>query len=124
MSKHIFSKIAKIGEEVREAEAIKVDLAAFSAADFLVGMTQDAQRTYQKSVQYAKEMEQFLKQSRVLNSEAEGLLTAIEKELDSFEADGRKLGIDVKSSPIYKNALDQLSLLNTAVKMTDRFKNL
>ena len=29
MSKHIFSKIAKIGEEVRSAEAIKVELNAF-----------------------------------------------------------------------------------------------
>ena len=122
MSKQIFSKIAKIGEEVRSITT--VDLAAFDAANFLVAMTQDSQRTYQKSVQYAKEMEQFLKQSRVLNSEAEGLLTAIEKELDSFEADGKKLGIDVKSSPIYKNAVAQLSQLNTAVKMTDRFKSL
>ena len=122
MSKQIFAQVAKIGEEVRSI--IKVDLAAFDAANFLVAMTEDSQRTYQKSVQYAKEMEQFLKQSRVLNSEAEGLLTAIEKELDSFEADGKKLGIDVKSSPIYKNAVAQLSLLNTAVKMTDRFKSL
>ena len=109
---------------MNEMQSRKVELAGFTSADFLVGLAQDAKQTYQKSVQYAKDMEQFLKKSRVLNAEANGLISAILEELDAFEAEGRKLGVDVTSSPIYKNAKNELGPLNNAEKMTARFKNL
>ena len=109
---------------MNEMQSRKVELATITSADFLINFTQDAKRTYQKSVQYAKEMEQFLKKSRVLNAEANGLISAILEELDAFEAEGRKIGVDVTSSPIYKNAKEELGPLNNAEKMTARFKNL
>jgi len=109
---------------MNEMNSRKVELAAFTSADFLTRLAQDAKQTYQKSVQYAKDMEQFLKKSRVLNAEANGLISAILEELDAFEAEGRKLGVDVTSSPIYKNAKNELGPLNNAEKMTARFKNL
>ena len=85
MSKHIFSKIAKIGEEVRSGQSIKVELS----------MIQDADALYSKITQGAKaqvsvllKVEQELKSLEAVAKQ----LQQMERKLESMEKD---LGIDL-----------------------------
>lgn len=86
MSKHIFSKIAKIGEEVRSAEAIKVEL---NALQDLKQANVDLLSVMNK----AKSIVAELKKLSAIKDEADKILV----DLTAEEKSAIKIGYEYKS---------------------------
>ena len=108
MSKHIFSKIAKIGEEVRSAQPMKVELALT-----------DNLAAYAKGVsKYKSEGDGLIKRAELLMSELKETKSALYKwaevgnstaddvayTLVKFEKACKELGIDPNSNADFKAA--------------------
>jgi hypothetical protein len=108
MSKHIFSKIAKIGEEVRSAQPMKVELALT-----------DNLAAYAKGVsKYKSEGDGLIKRAERLMSELKETKSALYKwaevgnsiaddvasDLVKFEKASKELGIDPNSNADFKAA--------------------
>lgn len=93
MSKHIFSKIAKIGEEVRHVETLKVDLALI---DDVKSVINQAESLMQEIDNDGKE---FLRLEQVINTKGNLLVTKIYDSLDSsvnkLERSSKELGISI-----------------------------
>ena len=110
MSKQIFSKIAKIGEEMRATEAIKVDLAANPAqilnnVKALDGSLRQAESKMDKAYQ------EYINAVKA----AEKQLEDFDFELSTLQADARKLGIEVSAIPNWKEAMDNVIRVGKAV---------
>jgi hypothetical protein len=104
MSKHIFSKIAKIGEEVREVESMKVDLAANPAQTLskIKALDDNLRQAESKMDKAYQEYIAFVKQ-------AEKQIDDFDSELSFLQADARKLGIDANVIPNWKEAIDNMN---------------
>jgi len=101
--KQVFSKIAKIGEEVREAEVVKVDLAAnpsqiLNKVKELDNSLRQAESKMNKAYQ---EYISFVKQ-------ADKQLDDFDFELSSLQADARRLGVEANTIPNWKEAMDNV----------------
>jgi uncharacterized protein YoxC len=116
MSKHIFSKIAKVGEEVRAAKTIKVEFAVID----------DLKKSYtalEKSVDYIDGAHQksLQKINMVLADSKQKIATAIDdfeiallklqelaapvkSQSNNFVKAAKELGMNPDDSPIYKEA--------------------
>jgi len=99
MSKQIFSKIAKIGEEVR---AMKVELATATELDNLTGNLRD-------KIKQIDQLNADVKQALSLINKAVNLISTVEssqdligKELSSFRVDAKKLGLMADEIPQWK----------------------
>jgi hypothetical protein len=101
--KHIFSKIAKIGEEVRAAEPMKVEFALMDDLDKLSNNVKQITLDHRSIVMQFQDAVQKLKtsyQGKVQQSI--DLLTAMQ----NAEKMARDLGVDVNLSK-YKTILDE-----------------
>jgi hypothetical protein len=116
-TKSVYNKLFK--EEATELASHEVNLASL---DMVKAMTQDSLSLYKRGQEYAKEMEAFIKKSRVLNAEADALSKGLEKELNEFEKQAKDLGLNVSTLPEFKKAVDSLGPLDNIFKMTQRFK--
>jgi hypothetical protein len=102
MSKQIFSKIAKIGEEVRAAEAIKVEFALMDDLDKLSNNVKQIAFDHRSDVMQFQEAVQKLKTSyKGKVQQSVDLLTAI-RNAEKMASD---LGVDINLSK-YKTILD------------------
>jgi mevalonate kinase len=93
MSKHIFSKIAKIGEEVRQAETVKVELALIDDVKSVINQAESLMQ------EIDKDGKEFLKLEQVIQSKGNLLVTKIYDSLDSsvskLDRSSKELGISI-----------------------------
>jgi hypothetical protein len=101
MSKQIFSKIAKIGEESR---TMKVELAANPAQTLsnIKALDDKLRQAESKMSKAYQEYIAFIKQ-------AEKQIDDFDSELSFLQADARKLGIDANVIPNWKEAVDNMN---------------
>jgi hypothetical protein len=101
MSKQIFSKIAKIGEEAR---TMKVELAANPAQTLsnIKALDDKLRQAESKMSKAYQEYIAFIKQ-------AEKQIDDFDSELSFLQADARKLGIDANVIPNWKEAVDNMN---------------
>jgi len=101
MSKHIFAKIAKIGEEAR---TMKVELAANPAQTLsnIKALDDKLRQAESKMSKAYQEYIAFIKQ-------AEKQIDDFDSELSFLQADARKLGIDANVIPNWKEAVDNMN---------------
>jgi hypothetical protein len=101
MSKQIFSKIAKIGEEAR---TMKVELAANPAKTLsnIKALDDKLRQAESKMSKAYQEYIAFIKQ-------AEKQIDDFDSELSFLQADARKLGIDANVIPNWKEAVDNMN---------------
>lgn len=108
--KQVFAKIAKIGEEVRAAEAMKVELAA-NPTQILnkVKALDDSLRQAESKMD--KAYQEYINAVKA----AEKQLEDFDFELSTLQADARKLGIEVNAIPNWKEAMDNVIRVGKAV---------
>jgi hypothetical protein len=114
MSKQIFSKIAKIGEEVRSAEAIKVDLAITDdvnqAAYLLDGYANDM-RLLKKS------MQADMRRLEGIQNDGIEMFRSLNSLQNELKSKFKELGLDASQAPQYKAAEKALTLWADANSM-------
>ena len=96
MSKQIFSKIAKIGEEVRAAEVIKVELSIKDDFEAAFESAVDAQSEAAGEVSLIRK--QIEKVESSLNA-ARTKYVETNKIGNKFESAAKELGLDISSTP-------------------------
>lgn len=122
--KQVFAKIAKIGEEVRSAEPMKVEFDAVS----------DSRKYLEKTKDIVSKIDSLDAEFNKLTSDARKLLNAaikvhserakleddmfrVVKEFssayDNYEAKAKELGFDIKQTPLFKAYEDASSLALT-----------
>jgi hypothetical protein len=118
MSKQIFSKIAKIGEEVRSAESIKVE---FATVQKLSTMTDEVEKAYNKfNTDYTK----LQSAVKPVVSSGEALLSltgSIKNEYSILAADFKKIGLNINDYDEGKrynrlNAIDQEGTIEDMIR--------
>ena len=114
MSKHIFSKIAKIGEEIRSAEIVKVDLA----------ITDDVNQTaylldaYANDMQILKKsMQQDMRKLEEIQKDGIEMFRSLNSLQNQLESKFKELGLDASQSPQYKAAEKALAIWSDANSM-------
>jgi hypothetical protein len=126
--KHIFSKIAKIGEEVRSAEPMKVELASSMLASLLAGLKAQDENLRQQAdllTKYTSDL-QILKsktdeQIRVANStisNAEAVIDEAQKAKNEIRQQASELGVNVNDIPMYKELLDREQKIKSNLERT------
>jgi hypothetical protein len=114
MSKQIFSKIAKIGEEVRSAEAIKVDLAITDdvnqAAYLLDGYANDM-RLLKKS------MQEDMRRLEGIQGDGIEMFRSLSSLQNELKSKFKEIGLDAAQSPQFKAAEKALTLWADANSM-------
>ena len=118
MSKHIFSKIAKIGEEVRKAEAVKLELATVQK---LSTMTDEVEKAYNK---FNNDYTKLQSAVKPVVSSGETLLTltgSIKNEYSILAADFKKIGLNINDYDEGKkynrlNAIDQEGTIEDMIR--------
>jgi hypothetical protein len=126
--KHIFSKIAKIGEEVRSAELMKVELASSMLASLLAGLKAQDENLRQQAdllTKYTSDL-QILKsktdeQIRVANStisNAEAVIDEAQKAKNEIRQQASELGVNVNDIPMYKELLDREQKIKSNLERT------
>jgi len=113
MSKQIFSKIAKIGEEVR---TIKVEFASSAITQLIAGLkaqSENLDRASANSTKYLSDLDILKKkateQVSVANkiiSNAELLIADAFKVKQQLNQQASELGVNVNDIPIYKELID------------------
>ena len=106
MSKQIFSKIAKIGEEVRESEAIKVELALVNdivdASNNLIDVANEA-------LGLKKSMKTDMRRLEGYQSDGVELFRSLQKMQQELVIKLKELDLQPSGSPQYKLAEKALS---------------
>ena len=126
--KDIFSKIAKIGEEVRSAELMKVELASSMLASLLAGLKAQDENLRQQAdllTKYTSDL-QILKsktdeQIRVANStisNAEAVIDEAQKAKNEIRQQASELGVNVNDIPMYKELLDREQKIKSNLERT------
>jgi hypothetical protein len=114
MSKQIFSKIAKIGEEVRSAEAIKVDLAITDdvnqAAYLLDGYANDM-RLLKKS------MQEDMRRLEGIQGDGIEMFRSLSSLQNELKSKFKEIGLDAAQSPQFNAAEKALTLWADANSM-------
>ena len=113
MSKQIFSKIAKIGEDIR---TIKVEFASSAITQLIAGLkaqSENLDRTYANSTKYLSDLDILKRKAAeevsVANkviSNAELLIADAFKAKQQLNQQASELGINVNDIPIYKELID------------------
>jgi predicted nucleic acid-binding Zn-ribbon protein len=115
MSKQIFSKIAKIGEEMRAAEAVKVELAAMDDLPKMLKYIQEGQKIESRAAaiedKYSKSVNDALAARNKLETDFSNLKAyqkAVEKTIADVDKKAKELGVDpMKVLPTYKEVMSQ-----------------
>jgi DNA repair ATPase RecN len=113
--KQVFAKIAKIGEEVRQAEAIKVDLAAMDDLPKMLKYIQEGQKIESRAAaietKYSKAVSEALAARNKLETDLTNLKAfqkAVEKTIADVDKKAKELGVDpMKVLPTYKEVMSQ-----------------
>lgn len=113
MSKHIFSKIAKIGEEVRAAEPMKVEFDAVS----------DSNKYLQKSKAYAAQVEKLNKQVSDAYYDAKALLNKADQASEQvIKVYNDYLNMIDEHGKFYSKITQQAKQMGLDIKKTELFK--
>ena len=118
MSKQIFSKIAKIGEEVRSAESMKVE---FATVQKLSTMTDEVEKAYNK---FNNDYTKLQSAVKPVVSSGETLLTltgSLKNEYSILAADFKKIGLNINDYDEGKkynrlNAIDQEGTIEDMIR--------
>ena len=118
MSKQIFSKIAKIGEEVRDAESMKVE---FATVQKLSTMTDEVEKAYNK---FNNDYTKLQSAVKPVVSSGETLLTltgSLKNEYSILAADFKKIGLNINDYDEGKkynrlNAIDQEGTIEDMIR--------
>ena len=106
MSKHIFSKIAKIGEEVRSAEPMKVELALIDDVKSIINQAESLMQ------EIDKDGKEFLRLEQIINRKGNLLVTKIYDSLDSsvikLDRSSKELGISIPEIAKIQNVLNDI----------------
>lgn len=113
MSKHIFSKIAKIGEEARAAEAIKVELGAMEDLPKMLKLLQEGQKIEARAAAAEDKFTRAVNDALAVRSKLETDLQNLkqyQKTVDAtiakVDAMAKDLGVDpMKVLPSYKEVM-------------------
>ena len=113
MSKQIFSKIAKIGEEVRSAEAIKVELGAMEDLPKMLKLLQEGQKVETRAAaaetKYSNAVNDALAARSKLETELQNLKQyqkTVDATIAKVDAMAKDLGVDpMKVLPSYKEVM-------------------
>jgi DNA repair ATPase RecN len=113
MSKNIFSKIAKVGEEVRSAEAIKVQLGAMEDLPKMLKLLQEGQKIEARAAaaedKYNRAVNDALGVRSKLETELQNLKQyqkAVDATIAKVDAMAKDLGVDpMKVLPSYKEVM-------------------
>ena len=121
MSKQIFSKIAKIGEEVRNAQLIKVELASaftpyLKEASMLTKqattMINEVDKRSNQLYAAAKALVEMEKTASALFQKVENLKKANDKSFINAVEMTKELGIDVSAIPDLKEATAAIEMMS------------
>ena len=104
MSKQIFSKIAKIGEEVRSAQPMKVEFAA-NPAQTLSKIKALDDKLRQEESKMSKAYQEYI----AFIKQAEKQIDDFDSELSFLQTDAKRLGIDANVIPNWKEAVDNMN---------------
>jgi len=106
MSKQIFSKIAKIGEEVRSAEPMKVELALIDDVKSIINQAESLMQ------EIDKDGKEFLRLEQIINRKGNLLVTKIYDSLDSsvikLDRSSKELGISIPEIAKIQNVLNDI----------------
>jgi hypothetical protein len=128
MSKQIFSKIAKIGEEVRTAQLIKVELASaftpyLKEASMLMKqaetMISDVDKRSTQLYAAAKALVEMEKTASALFQKVETLKKANEKSFINAVEMTKELGIDVSAIPDLKEATAAIDMMSRSASSAE-----
>ncbi len=126
MSKHIFSKIAKIGEEVRSAEPVKVEFSAISDLESATAETQAIAAEYSNLFSQARDFKKIAQglvgdYNRISGLASQNLkasqatLQKITKSQREVAAQAKELNINVKQIPAYNKSQQQAGFLELRI---------
>ena len=113
MSKQIFAKIAKIGEEIRSAEAIKVKLGAMEDLPKMLKLLQEGQKVESRAAaaetKYINAVNDALSVRSKLETELQNLKQyqkTVDATIAKVDAMAKDLGVDpMKVLPSYKEVM-------------------
>ena len=106
MSKQIFSKIAKIGEEVRKAETLKVELALIDDVKSVINQAESLMQ------EIDKDGKEFLRLEQIIQTKGNFLVTKIYDSLESsvskLDRSSKELGISIPEIAKIQNVLNDI----------------
>jgi mevalonate kinase len=106
MSKQIFAKIAKIGEEVRQAKAVKVELALIDDVKSVINQAESLMQ------EIDKDGKEFLRLEQIIQTKGNLLVTKIYDSLDSsvnkLDRSSKELGISIPEISKIQNVLNDI----------------
>ena len=104
--KQVFSKIAKIGEEVRQAEAVKVELALIDNVKSVINQAESLMQ------EIDKDGKEFLRLEQIIQTKGNLLVTKIYDSLDSsvgkLDRSSKELGISIPEIAKIQNVLNDI----------------
>ena len=106
MSKQIFSKIAKIGEEVRKAKTLKVELALIDDVKSVINQAESLMQ------EIDKDGKEFLRLEQIIQTKGNFLVTKIYDSLESsvskLDRSSKELGISIPEIAKIQNVLNDI----------------
>ena len=117
MSKHIFSKIAKIGEEVRAAEVIKVEFANENIKSLIAGLkaqNENLEKARDNSAKLLTDLtlindkasEAYTLTGRIINNVESGVMKDAVAVKNQLRQQASELGVNVNDIQLYKELID------------------
>jgi len=138
MSKHIFSKIAKIGEEVRAAEVIKVEFANENIKSLIAGLkaqNENLEKARDNSAKLLTDLT-FIDDKaratweltgRIINNVDSGIMKDAVAVKNQLRQQANELGVNVNDIQLYKDLIDlEIKIKqswNRAVDVNDKLFN-
>ena len=117
MSKQIFAKIAKIGEEVRSAEAIKVEFANENIKSLIAGLkaqNENLEKARDNSAKLLTDLTfindkasaAYTLTGRIINNVESGVMKNVVAVKNQLRQQASELGVNVNDIQLYKELID------------------
>ena len=109
MSKHIFSKIAKIGEEVRSVEPMNVELSSISEMNKVASQAAELQKKAYPMINALNEIDFVVNKATQLISEANKLYQSGSSIGTAFASKVEDLGMNPRQNKNYTDMFDAMN---------------
>lgn len=107
--KHIFSKIAKIGEEVRSAESINVEFSSVSEMNKIASQAAELQKKAYPMIEALNEIDFVVNRATQLISEANKLYQSGSLTGTEFASKAEDLGMNPRENKNYTDMFDAMN---------------
>jgi len=107
--KHIFSKIAKIGEEVRVSESINVELSSISEMNKIASQAAELQKKAYPMIEAFNEIDFVVNRATQLISEANKLYQNGSSTGTAFASKAEDLGVSPRQNKNYTDMFDAMN---------------